>query len=112
MTAKMILNVLFKVSSRTLKRITTVRTKFSNPISWPCAFCRAAMIAFSGTINSLIAFESVKTNATRHTKFIFRSGVFFQSHSVNLQLCIEIDKDYFDAAVKRLQNHVAQTVLF
>ena len=24
----------------------------------------------------------------------------------------EIDKDYFDAAVKRLQNHVAQTVLF
>lgn len=38
-------------------------------------------------------------------------GIACMNYKFDAVIC-EIDKDYFDAAVKRLQNHVAQTVLF
>lgn len=107
MATKMIFNILFKVPSRPFKFFTAKRATFNNPVSWSFPLCWAFVIAYLRAINPVITFKTYKFYIAYLTILCLAL-----THKANIIKGCEIDKDYFEAAVKRLKNHVAQTTLF
>jgi len=60
-----------------------------------------------GTIFPLVAFEGFKNVLTNRAMLAYGS-----THKLNIKSIYELDKDYFDAAMKRIKEETAQESLF
>lgn len=102
----------FKISRRTFKCFLTPCADFFSSVSWACASCWALIVAFPRAVFTLIANKAIKFFITNNANCLMGSFVIFPTHVGIITHDIEIDKEYYDAAVKRLDNHKKQGQLF
>ena len=112
----------FEISRRTLKFFLTPSAYFFSSIAWACSSCWTFMVTLHRAVFSCIAFKINRFFSTNKTfynnasfKFICSSALSIlikRFHSYSITYNGEIDKDYFNAAKKRLENHQKQGLLF
>ena len=112
LTTKMMFNGGIEITSRSLKFITTIGTFFDNSVSWPSPSFWSYIIAFTGAIFSFITNKIKKLVTANNTGKSLLSYMIFNSHNTKIMFLCEIDKDYYDAAVKRFNIYKMQTKLF
>lgn len=123
MRAKIMFNSFSKIGSRTLKFFLAPFTFFCSSISWACASGWTDIVAFTRAILPFIAYKAcnffVANNALKRSFpfVIFPSGYLFAffiepAHSHIITYLVEIDAEYHEKAVKRLEEHKRQERLF
>lgn len=104
------------------KNFITIFTMLFDFCSWASSSCWAFMVAFHRAVFSYVTFkilESFFAYFARHYHNAIISigpsplAIFINVfHNNSIALMYEIDKDYFEAGKRRLENHQKQQVLF
>lgn len=112
MATKMVFSGCFKITNGSLKFLAAVCTPLTNSILRTSASCGTFVIALSGAIFSMISLERYKFGIANNAMYGFFTKMVLNSHNAKIHRIIEIDKDYYDGAVKRFETYKLQLKIF
>ena len=112
-----------EIRGRSFKFFLAPFAYLGNSIFWASATIRTFMVAYYRTILSFITLEIKKIFFTNRAVLFLRPLIIFPPrylfaififpfHISILSYVVELDKDYYNAAMKRLDDHKRQGVLF
>jgi len=112
MTTKMMCPIFFEITRCPLKFLAAIVARFFNPVFGARSPRRAFIIARPGAILSFVTNEVGKDITANKASLVFLANIVFPSHNTKIYNINEIDKDYYEAAVKRFRVHTMQYQMF